>query len=150
MRVTSGIPLGCSLVLPVDTANCVQTLKVMHVAQNPPITQEAAGWIDLHFRDRWRSIVGVDDMIGLLVDELKTLNILDNTYIFVTSDHGYKLGECTVLFPLYQPTLPSNQGKQSAAASVMDISSESVRCAFFDRNSHSRSAIEFSRLYSSA
>ena len=27
MRVTNGIPLGCSLVLPVDTANCVQTLK---------------------------------------------------------------------------------------------------------------------------
>jgi hypothetical protein len=27
--MTNGIPLGCSLVLPVDTANCVQTLKVL-------------------------------------------------------------------------------------------------------------------------
>jgi hypothetical protein len=27
MRVTNGIPLGCSLLLPGDTVNCVQTLK---------------------------------------------------------------------------------------------------------------------------
>jgi hypothetical protein len=27
MRVTNGIPLGCSLLLPVDTVKCVQTLK---------------------------------------------------------------------------------------------------------------------------
>jgi hypothetical protein len=27
MRVTNGIPLGCSRLLPVDTVNCVQTLK---------------------------------------------------------------------------------------------------------------------------
>jgi hypothetical protein len=27
-RVTNGIPLGSSLLLPVDTVNCVQTLKV--------------------------------------------------------------------------------------------------------------------------
>jgi hypothetical protein len=27
MRVTNGIPLGSSLLLPVDTVNCVQTLK---------------------------------------------------------------------------------------------------------------------------
>jgi hypothetical protein len=44
MRVTNGIPLRCSLVLPVDTANCVQTLKAHRVvgertvvpAQHPP------------------------------------------------------------------------------------------------------------------
>jgi hypothetical protein len=30
MRVTNGIPLGCPLLLPVDTVICVQTLKVAH------------------------------------------------------------------------------------------------------------------------
>lgn len=30
----------------------------------------------------------VDDMISLVVQELESLNVLDNTYIFVTSDHG--------------------------------------------------------------
>jgi serine/threonine protein kinase len=28
MRVTNGIPLGCPLLLPVGTVNCVETLKV--------------------------------------------------------------------------------------------------------------------------
>jgi hypothetical protein len=28
MRTTNGIPLGCSLLLPVDTVDSVQTLKV--------------------------------------------------------------------------------------------------------------------------
>jgi hypothetical protein len=32
MRVTNGIPLGCSLLLPVDAVNCVQTLKAYAAA----------------------------------------------------------------------------------------------------------------------
>jgi len=70
-----------------------QADKTMHVAQNPPINDDMAYWIDQHFKDRWRAIVGVDDMVALVVQELESLNVLDNTYIFVTSDHGYKLGE---------------------------------------------------------
>jgi len=67
--------------------------KTQHVAQNPPIDALMETWIDNHFRDRWRAIVGVDDMIGLVHEELETLGVLDNTFIFFTSDHGYKLGE---------------------------------------------------------
>lgn len=70
-----------------------QADKTMHVAQNPAINDEMAVWIDNHFKDRWRAIVGVDDMIALVLQELQTLKVLDNTYVFVTSDHGYKLGE---------------------------------------------------------
>jgi hypothetical protein len=33
MRVTNGIPLGCLLLLPVDTVNCVQTLKAAAATQ---------------------------------------------------------------------------------------------------------------------
>ena len=33
--------------------------------------------IDIHFRDRWRAIVGVDEMVRLLVTELKDMDILD-------------------------------------------------------------------------
>lgn len=70
-----------------------QADKTLHVAQNPPIDSEMAYWIDKHFRDRWRSIVGVDDMVGLLLDELERLGVADDTYVFYNSDHGYKLGE---------------------------------------------------------
>ena len=37
--------------------------------------------IDQHFRDRWRAIVGVDDMVGLIHQELENLGVLDNTYL---------------------------------------------------------------------
>lgn len=36
-----------------------QADKTMHVAQNPPINDDMAYWIDQHFKDRWRAIVGV-------------------------------------------------------------------------------------------
>jgi hypothetical protein len=39
MRVTDGIPLGSSLLLPVDTANCVQTLKAINVAREVNTTR---------------------------------------------------------------------------------------------------------------
>ena len=70
--------------------------KAQHIAQNPPLDAEAEKWIDIHFRNRWRAITGVDDMIEILVDRLTSLGILDNTYIFFSSDHGYKLGEWRV------------------------------------------------------
>ncbi len=70
--------------------------KARHVAQNPPLDAAAEEWIDIHMRNRWRAIQGVDDMIELVVNELEALGVLDNTYIFFSSDHGYKLGEWRV------------------------------------------------------
>lgn len=67
--------------------------KARHVAQNPPLDSMAEKWIDIHFRNRWRAIQGVDDMIELVLERLKTLNLLDDTYVFFSSDHGYKLGQ---------------------------------------------------------
>jgi hypothetical protein len=43
--VTNGIPLGCSLLLPVDTVNPVQTLKVYELPW--PTTASAAGSVDV-------------------------------------------------------------------------------------------------------
>ena len=70
-----------------------QDTKARHVMQNPPLDDQAAMWIDRHFRDRWRAIVGVDDMVGLVLDHLETRGVLADTYVFFSSDHGYKLGE---------------------------------------------------------
>ena len=65
-----------------------QADKTLHVAQNPPINEEMEVMIDQHFRDRWRSIVGVDDMIRLIWQELETLGVLSNTYIFYSSEYA--------------------------------------------------------------
>jgi hypothetical protein len=51
--------------------------KAHHVAQNPPLDAEAEKYIDVHFRDRWRAISGVDDMVGLVLDHLEAKNILE-------------------------------------------------------------------------
>ena len=63
-----------------------QADKTLHVMQNPSwdVGSSMETHIDIHFRDRWRAIVGVDDLVGLVHDALKTLGVLDNTYIFFT------------------------------------------------------------------
>lgn len=54
------------------------------------ITQDT---IDNIYRDRLRSLLAVDDMIGNLVTELAAQGELDNTYFIFTSDNGFQLGE---------------------------------------------------------
>eukprot|EP01079_Euglenida_sp_SAG-EU17-18_P007187 gene7187-1285_t len=67
--------------------------KTQHVAQNPPFDGEAEHWIDVHFRNRWRAISGVDDMVAGVLGHLEAKGVLTNTYVLFSSDHGYKLGE---------------------------------------------------------
>ena len=80
-----------------------QVDKTKHIAINPPLNKEAEHWIDTHFRDRWRSIKGVDDMISLIIEKLHELGILENTFVFFTSDHGFKLGEWRVGYGKQHP-----------------------------------------------
>lgn len=70
-----------------------QADKTRHVSQNPPLDDLAAHWIDVHFRNRWRAIAGVDDMVALVVAHLTKRQVIDNTFVLFSSDHGYKLGE---------------------------------------------------------
>jgi len=51
-------------------------------------------------------IAYVDSMVGTLVDGLRARNLLDNTVLVITSDHGEHLGEHHLLehkFSLYEP-----------------------------------------------
>ena len=50
-------------------------------------------YINRHYRDRLRATLSFDDQLGQIVDRLEQLNQLDNTYIFVTSDNGFSLGQ---------------------------------------------------------
>ncbi len=45
------------------------------------------------YRDRLRSMLAVDEMVGRLVDALEETGELDNTYVFFTSDNGWHAGE---------------------------------------------------------
>ena len=51
------------------------------------------GTSDTTIRDRLRMLAGVDDGVGLLLEELSRSKQLDNTIFVFTSDHGYWYGE---------------------------------------------------------
>lgn len=63
------------------------------VAQQPPVTQQEITSGDSHYRDRWRCLLSVDDLIVALRDTLRETNVLDSTYFFYTSDHGFHFHE---------------------------------------------------------
>ena len=47
-------------------------------------------------RDRWASLLAVDDVVGAVYDRLAAADALATTYFFYSSDHGYKLGQWRV------------------------------------------------------
>jgi len=57
------------------------------------ITEEGASNIDDYYRQRLKSMLAVDEMVGALLEELEAAGELDNTYIFFTSDNGWFQGE---------------------------------------------------------
>jgi N-acetylglucosamine-6-sulfatase len=63
------------------------------VRDNPPLDQERIAPMQDLYRNRLRSMLAVDEMVGRLVDALKDRGELDNTYIFFTSDNGWHAGE---------------------------------------------------------
>ena len=62
--------------------------KPQHIRQNAGLTQLARCWENKHFRDRWSSLLSVDDIVQSVVNMLDEGGVLNNTYIVYTSDHG--------------------------------------------------------------
>ena len=67
--------------------------KVSDFATLPRIPFGWENYVKNHYRDRLRATLSFDDQLGQIVDKLKQLNQFDNTYIFVTSDNGFSLGQ---------------------------------------------------------
>jgi arylsulfatase A-like enzyme len=63
------------------------------IRDNPPLKPKRIAAMNSLYRDRLRSMLAVDDMIGRLVEALTESGELDNTYIFFTSDNGWHAGE---------------------------------------------------------
>jgi N-acetylglucosamine-6-sulfatase len=69
------------------------TDKPKYIRERNPLTPEEQTLIDDLYVNRLRSLQAVDEMIIKLVITLKRVGQLENTYIFFTSDNGYRLGE---------------------------------------------------------
>ena len=49
--------------------------KAQHVRQNPAFTDRVHCWENKHFRDRWSSLLSVDELVGAVVDKLTTAGV---------------------------------------------------------------------------
>jgi len=49
--------------------------------------------VDQVFRNRLRTLLSVDDLVGKVVNFVESHALSHNTYFFFTSDHGYHLGQ---------------------------------------------------------
>jgi N-acetylglucosamine-6-sulfatase len=63
------------------------------IGDNPPLSAEQKGYMEKLHRERLRSMLAVDDMIGDLVGALREAGKLENTYVFFASDNGFHLGQ---------------------------------------------------------
>lgn len=75
------------------------------IRQRARLTPGQVRILDELYRERLRSLLGVDEAIGRFVQKLTQLGELANTYIVFTSDNGYHLGQrrfMTGKFQIYE------------------------------------------------
>jgi N-acetylglucosamine-6-sulfatase len=60
---------------------------------NRPINSKRETAITQRFRERWESLLAVDEGVRRIIDKLADTGELDNTYVIFTSDNGYMQGE---------------------------------------------------------
>jgi len=62
------------------------------VSCQPYYTEADAKVVDALARNRCRTLLTVDDAYAAIYQALADTGVMDNTYVFITSDHGYNLG----------------------------------------------------------
>ena len=82
--------------------------KSWNIVQNglTPFKPDTIAGIDLHFQNRQRSLLSVDDFVRDLFTTIESAGgqaVLENTYFIATSDHGYHLGEWGLPFEKSTP-----------------------------------------------
>ncbi|KAK3101434.1 hypothetical protein FSP39_003556 [Pinctada imbricata] len=58
-----------------------------------PLPNDTVNMEDNVFRNRWRTLISVDDMVEDVMMTLQKKNLLNNTYVFFSSDNGFHLGQ---------------------------------------------------------
>jgi arylsulfatase A-like enzyme len=66
---------------------------VSWISRLPKQNQTNVDYNDVWHRNRLRALQAVDEMVDSLVKRLDDAGILDNTYIFYSSDNGYTIGQ---------------------------------------------------------
>lgn len=80
--------------------NCSFASRVDHhgvIATNKMISPKCADYVTTSFKNRWRALMSVDDVIAAVIAKNKELGVHEKTYYFYSSDHGFQLGEFNIL-----------------------------------------------------
>ena len=80
-----------------------------HARWNRPLTPLRDAAIVTRMRERWESLLAVDEAVADIVAELRRSGELDETYVIFTSDNGYMQGEHRVPQGKMLPYDPSTQ-----------------------------------------
>jgi N-acetylglucosamine-6-sulfatase len=59
----------------------------------PRLNSTEVTYMDEYYRRRLQSLQAVDELVESVVGKLEDYGLLDNTYIFYTSDNGYHVGQ---------------------------------------------------------
>ena len=70
--------------------------KYGFIGTAPKLDDVALPFIDRHYRDRWGTLFSIDDLVAGVVEALREENVLENTFVLFSSDHGYHLGQFRV------------------------------------------------------
>jgi N-acetylglucosamine-6-sulfatase len=70
-----------------------QPSSVNWISRLPKLNSTVLEWNDEYQRLRMRSLLAVDEMVGNVVRRLESEGVLDNTYIFYTSDNGFHISQ---------------------------------------------------------
>lgn len=66
---------------------------VSWLADLPPLNASELAYGDEFYRLRLEALQSVDELIDAVVTRLESLGVLDDTYVFYTSDNGFHIGQ---------------------------------------------------------
>jgi N-acetylglucosamine-6-sulfatase len=90
------------------------------ISNLPPLSDREIKQIDTQQENRAETLQAVDDLVKGVVNKLNDAGVVDNTYIFFTSDNGFQSGEHRI--PLgkwrrpYEESIRMPHGGESARA----------------------------------
>ncbi|KAJ3043617.1 hypothetical protein HDV00_004718 [Rhizophlyctis rosea] len=73
-----------------NTANV--TGKPRYISSLPLLNETVIDTLDHWYRQRLRALQSVDELLDTVVHKLEEAGVLDNTYIFYSTDNGYHIG----------------------------------------------------------
>jgi N-acetylglucosamine-6-sulfatase len=76
---------------------------------NRPLTRKRHAAIATRMRERWESLLAVDEAVAEIVAELRRSGELDDTYVIFTSDNGFMQGEHRIPLGKMLPYDPSTR-----------------------------------------